>query len=451
MPTANGLRGSTTKIFLSLPGCCRRPCGRTLRRCMPSRVEPTTSRTNPASTMPNASDSSRHGSAVCTATSASASPIELGADEIFKALAHTIRSCRLPLSLFTDLLSAFRQDISTNRYETWADLLDYCRRSANPVGRLVLRIAGYDDSSLDAQSDALCTALQLTNFWQDLGIDWRKGRLYVPLHDRDRAGARDADLDAGRVSPEWEAALAALAVRTRSLFEAGRPVCDGVRGRLRWELRLTWLGASLILDRLEQVRFDVFRRRPALGATDALPLAWRALRWSPARDPVRTTPTPDPVEEAVAASGARYQFLLLVPGAASGQATCNRRCLGFLPRRGRCRGRSRGDGHRHRRGRTGALAERARGGVRWRIAGNPAGPSARTAGHPVPSSSQRVRHADRGRRDGRRPSPIRNLPGLVRVPVSGLRRRSVSSVSRSLATTTRVRGSTRPISVSRCS
>jgi len=223
-------------------------------------------------------------------------PDQLGADEIFKALAHTIRSCRLPLSLFTDLLSAFRQDISTNRYETWADLLDYCRRSANPVGRLVLRIAGYEDSSLDAQSDALCTALQLTNFWQDLGIDWRKGRLYVPLHDRDRAGARDADLDAGRVSPEWEAVLAALAVRTRSLFEAGRPVCDGVRGRLRWELRLTWLGASLILDRLEQVRFDVFRRRPALGATDALPLAWRALRWSPARDPVRTTPTPDPVE-----------------------------------------------------------------------------------------------------------------------------------------------------------
>ena len=219
-----------------------------------------------------------------------------GADEIFRALEHTIQTCRLPLSLFTDLLSAFRQDISTTRYDTWADLLDYCRRSANPVGRLVLRIAGYDDSTLDAQSDAVCTALQLTNFWQDLAIDWRKGRLYVPLQDRDRAGARDADLDGGRVSPAWQSALAAVTERTRSLFVAGRPVCDGVSGRLRWELRFTWLGASLILDRLEQVEFDVFRHRPSLRAADALPLAWRALRWAPARDRARTTPRPDAVE-----------------------------------------------------------------------------------------------------------------------------------------------------------
>ena len=223
-------------------------------------------------------------------------PDEFGADKIFSALEHTIQNCRLPPSLFTDLLSAFRQDISTTRYETWTDLLDYCRRSANPVGRLVLRIAGYDDSSLDAQSDAVCTALQLTNFWQDLAIDWRKGRLYVPLQDRDRAGARDADLDHGRVSPEWQAALSAVTARTRSLFDAGRPVCDRVSGRLRWELRFTWLAASSILDRLEQAEFDVFRHRPSLRATDALPLAWRALRWSRVRDRARTTPRPDPVE-----------------------------------------------------------------------------------------------------------------------------------------------------------
>src|SRR4051794_30348115 len=224
-------------------------------------------------------------------------PDQFGADRIFTALEHTIQNCRLPLSLFTDLLSAFRQDISTTRYETWTDLLDYCRRSANPVGRLVLRIAGYDDSSLDAQSDAVCTALQLTNFWQDLAIDWRKGRLYVPLQDRDHAGARDADLDRGRVSPEWQSALAAVTAGTRALFEAGRPVCDGVSGRLRWELRFTWLGASSILDRLEQVEFDVFRHRPSLRAADALPLAWRALRWSPTRDRARVSPRPDPVEK----------------------------------------------------------------------------------------------------------------------------------------------------------
>ena len=87
------------------------------------------------------------------------------------------------MSLFDDLLSAFRQDITTHRYDTWASLLDYCRRSANPVGRLVLRIAGHDDARLDRSSDALCTALQLTNFWQDLDRDWQNGRLYVPLQD----------------------------------------------------------------------------------------------------------------------------------------------------------------------------------------------------------------------------------------------------------------------------
>ena len=197
---------------------------------------------------------------------------------------------------FTDLLSAFRQDISTNRYKTWADVLDYCRRSANPVGRLVLRIAGYEDSSLDAQSDALCTALQLTNFWQDLAIDWRKGRCTclsmtgIAPAPATRISTEDGSvLNGKRRLPRWRCGQ-------ESLFDAGRPVCDGVRGRLRWELRFTWLGASLILDRLERVRFDVFRRRPRLVAADALPLAWRALRWSPARDPARTTPTPDPVE-----------------------------------------------------------------------------------------------------------------------------------------------------------
>ena len=207
-------------------------------------------------------------------------PEQFGAELIFRALAYTIQECRLPRSLFTDLLDAFRQDVTTTRYTAWADLLDYCRRSANPVGRLVLRIAGHDDPALDAESDAVCTALQLTNFWQDLAIDWRRGRLYVPMEDRDRAGARDADLDAGRITPEWQAALGGLAVRTRALFETGRPVCDAVRGRLRWELRLTWLGATLILDRLEAERFDVFNHRPSLRVADGPRLIWGAMRWS---------------------------------------------------------------------------------------------------------------------------------------------------------------------------
>jgi hydroxysqualene synthase len=204
-------------------------------------------------------------------------------DLIFHALAHTIRRHELPRSLFEDLLSAFRQDVTTTRYTNWEDLLDYSRRSANPVGRLVLRVAGYNDRGLDEASDGVCTALQLTNFWQDLAIDWDNGRLYVPLEDRDRAGARDADLDAERMTPEWQAALHVVSRRTRALFEAGRPVCDRVGGRLKWELRLTWLGGSRILDKLDAVHFDVFRHRPRLGATDVPALVWQALRWI--RDP----------------------------------------------------------------------------------------------------------------------------------------------------------------------
>jgi squalene synthase HpnC len=203
-------------------------------------------------------------------------------DLIFIALGDAICAHRLPLAPFEDLLSAFRQDVTVKRYRTWDDLLDYCSRSANPVGRLVLRVAGHADPFLDRASDALCTALQLTNFWQDVARDWAIGRLYLPFEERDRAGAREADLDAGRITPEWRAALGAAADRTRLFFAAGRPVCDGVGGRLRVELRLTWLGGLRILDRLESAHFDVFRSRPAIGARDALPLLWRAASWKAA-------------------------------------------------------------------------------------------------------------------------------------------------------------------------
>jgi squalene synthase HpnC len=203
-------------------------------------------------------------------------------DLAFAALGDTIRSHRLPVTLFEDLLSAFRQDVTVKRYRTWDDVLDYCARSANPVGRIVLRIGGYDNAALDRASDALCTALQLTNFWQDFGRDWRNGRLYVPLADRDRAGARDEDLDAGRITPEWRQVLRVVAERTRMLFAEGRPVCDGVRGRLKLELRLTWLGGARILERLQHADFDALGHRPTLSAADAGPLLWRAATWAAA-------------------------------------------------------------------------------------------------------------------------------------------------------------------------
>jgi len=200
--------------------------------------------------------------------------------EVFVALRATIDACRLPPSLLHDLVSAFRQDVTVTRYATWDDLLDYCRRSANPVGRLVLRVAGYDRADLDAASDAVCTALQLTNFWQDLEIDWKKGRIYLPAATRDDARAREEDLAARRMTAEWRRALGEAVARTRRLFRAGVPVADGVRGRLRWELRATWLGGTRILDKLEAADYDVFTRRPALTRADVPPILWHTLFWT---------------------------------------------------------------------------------------------------------------------------------------------------------------------------
>ncbi len=205
-----------------------------------------------------------------------------GSDDaaIFAALEQTIAACNLPLRLFTDLLSAFHQDVDVTRYATWSDLLDYCRRSANPVGRLVLRISGRDEAALDASSDALCTALQLTNFWQDLERDWKKGRVYLPADLMAAHGATEAHIAAGAMTPPLRAALADAAARTRALFEWGRYVCEQVRGRLGLELRATWLGGARILDRLERGGFDVFQARPSLGVRDVLPLSARLAWWS---------------------------------------------------------------------------------------------------------------------------------------------------------------------------
>ncbi len=195
------------------------------------------------------------------------------------AIGHSIRSIGLPVALFDDLLSAFGQDTMTTRYDSWAQVLDYCRRSANPVGRLVLRIAGRASDDLDRSSDALCTALQLTNFWQDFGRDWRHGRLYVPLEVLDVCGADERDLAAGRLTEAWATAIGRCVEMTQGLFADGRAVCDGVTGRLRYELRLTWVGGRRILDRVVSRRFDLLGYRPTLGATDVAPMLWQAVRW----------------------------------------------------------------------------------------------------------------------------------------------------------------------------
>jgi squalene synthase HpnC len=205
---------------------------------------------------------------------------------IATALGHSIRSLDLPLSLFDDLLSAFGQDTMTTRYDSWADVFDYCRRSANPIGRLVLRIAGRRDEALDRSSDALCTALQLTNFWQDFGRDWRAGRLYVPRDEQRASGADEDDLREavsrnGPLTPAWAQTLARAVEVTRAKFAEGRDVCDGVGGRLRLELRITWLGGARILERVDRGRGMLLGQRPTLGAADAPAILWQLARWSP--------------------------------------------------------------------------------------------------------------------------------------------------------------------------
>jgi squalene synthase HpnC len=200
-------------------------------------------------------------------------------DPIFIALRETVRRLDIPKELLQDLLSAFRQDTQKDRYETWDELADYCRRSADPVGRLVLLVFGYHDPELLPWSDAICTALQLANHWQDLAIDVARGRLYVPRELLDRFGVKEWDLNAGTMTDGFRGLMGELVARARALFAAGRPLCDRVGRDLRFEMRLVWLGGSSILDGIERAGYDVFRHRPHHGLAAKLGLGWRAWRW----------------------------------------------------------------------------------------------------------------------------------------------------------------------------
>ena len=196
---------------------------------------------------------------------------------VFVALAETIRSCELPDRWLRDLLDAFRQDCTVTRYETWPDLLDYCRRSADPVGRMMLHLFGYRDEERGRWSDAICTALQLTNFWQDISIDRSKGRIYLPAEDRVRHGVTEDDIEAGEMHEGFRSLMRGMIDRTRERFDAGRPLLGSVKGRLGLELRCVWLGGTRILDKIERVGYDVFEKRPSLSRADVALAAGRAL------------------------------------------------------------------------------------------------------------------------------------------------------------------------------
>jgi len=199
---------------------------------------------------------------------------------VFVALRDAIERHRLPPQPFRDLLRAFRQDVGKSRYADQAELLEYCRLSANPVGHLILHLFDRADAERLAWSDDICTALQLTNHWQDVAIDAGRGRIYLPEEDRRRHGVDEADLLAGRVGAGFSALMREQIGRARQLFARGRPLCDSVSGRLRLELRLTVHGGLRVLERIEAVDGDVFTRRPRLGIADGLRILGRAIVWA---------------------------------------------------------------------------------------------------------------------------------------------------------------------------
>ncbi len=178
-----------------------------------------------------------------------------------------------------DLLSAFRQDVVTARYADRDALLDYCRRSADPVGRIMLALHGERDATLLPMSDAICSALQLINFLQDVAIDWQKGRVYLPQEALQRHGVSEQQIADGVVDANWHALMQAEIDHARALMLAGAPLARRVRGRLGWELRLIVLGGLRILEKIEAVDHDVFHQRPTLTKADWLLLGWRSLRF----------------------------------------------------------------------------------------------------------------------------------------------------------------------------
>ena len=199
-------------------------------------------------------------------------------DPMFARLAAVIAAYRLDPQPLRNLLSAFRQDVTTTRYADYATLLDYCRRSADPVGRLMLALYGVADPVSLRQSDAVCSALQLINFWQDVAIDIGKGRIYLPLADLQRFGVSEDDIRAGRRSPAWRALMGFEVARARALMLEGAPLATRLPGRIGWELRMVIQGGLRILEAIEQVDYDVFARRPKLKRLDWLAVGWRALK-----------------------------------------------------------------------------------------------------------------------------------------------------------------------------
>jgi squalene synthase HpnC len=187
---------------------------------------------------------------------------------VFVALQGTVARYAIPQQPFGDLIGAFVQDQTVTRYRDWDELFGYCRGSANPVGRLVLYLCGYSDAERQRLSDATCTALQLANFWQDVMVDWEKGRVYIPLDVLDRNGSSVEDIAARRATPGFVAAMREVVDKARELFLEGLPLAGVVDRRLAVDIELFSRGGMRVLEKIEAQNYDVLLRRPSISKTE---------------------------------------------------------------------------------------------------------------------------------------------------------------------------------------
>jgi squalene synthase HpnC len=195
---------------------------------------------------------------------------------VFAALAETVDRFQIPLELFQNLLSAFRADVTVKRYESFEDLLAYCRNSANPIGRMVLLLLNYRSEAMMRLSDSICTALQLTNFWQDVSVDLQKDRIYLPLEELEEFDYSEQDLLNRKVNDHFYSLMAFQVRRTAELFVEGKPLLSMVGKDLSRELKLTWSGGTRILQKIHDQNYDVLTKRPILTRLEKLELLFRS-------------------------------------------------------------------------------------------------------------------------------------------------------------------------------
>jgi len=195
---------------------------------------------------------------------------------VFAALAEAVERFQIPVELFQNLLTAFRSDVTVKRYETYEEVLEYCRNSANPIGRLMLLLFNYRSETMMELSDHICTALQLTNFWQDISVDLQKDRIYLPLEDLEEFAYSEQDLLNRKFDDRFRNLMAFQVHRTAELFVEGKPLLSRIGKDLSRELRITWNGGTRILQKIHKQDYNVLNQRPALTKVDKVGLLFRS-------------------------------------------------------------------------------------------------------------------------------------------------------------------------------